>query len=450
MKRIILILVLLMSFQGCKESLQFDLDKDQIDTDIALTSPENLQALLNSCYDVFANVMDGDIQNLQELLGDNLAAPQNSAGSLYYTVFNRGTFSFRTADGVLLDLYRCIYRVNILQENLHRFPEALDQKTMTAEVKFLRAWCHWEVVKLWAQPYGFTANNSHAGISIRLESHYNVELRSSVAQVYAQILSDLKDAAADLPVDHGAYANQDAAKALMAKIYFTMNDFANAAVQATEVINSGRYQLSDTVERFTADQGNEVIFRTVSTGPSDNRGGSFIGSYRSDKNDNPPLKPSKDFANMYDTADRRKGWIEVIEPSLPNEYNKCHKFDIDFFGVPLLHLADMYLIRSESLLESGGDKQTATDDLNTLRERAFGSSNYNVTASTIKISDVRLERRKEMAFEGDRTTQLKRMGARGEAIVIRGADWNCPGSVLQFPASEKTQGFVFNEEGGCN
>lgn len=449
-KLLVLSFVVLFS-TSCRESLQFELDQDQIDIDEALNSPENLQGLLNSSYDVFANVMDGDVQNLQELLSDNIAEPQNSAGSLYYTVFNRGTFSFRTADGVLLDLYRTVYRVNILMENLNRFESELDVPTMTAEAKFLRAWAHWELVKLWAQPYGYTSDNSHAGIAIRLSSHYEVKLRSTVKEVYDQVIADLKDAEANLPDQNGAYASKYAAKALLAKVYFTMNDFTNATDYSAQVINSNMFQLSDTVERYLADQGSEVIFKTISTGPSDNRGGSLIGSYRSDKNDNPPLKPSSDFINMFDTADNRAGWIEVLDPGLPTEFLKCHKYDIDFFGVPLLNLADMYLIRAEAVLESGGDAQVAADAVNMVIRRAHGGSqDYDLSGSSITVDDVRLERRKEFCFEGDRITQLKRIGAKGENVIIRGADWDCPGSVLQFPASEKTQGFEFNEEGGCN
>jgi hypothetical protein len=305
-------------------------------------------------------------------------------------------------------------------------------------------------VKLWAQPYGYTPDNSHPGIAVRTTSAYEVKLRSSVKEVYEQIIADLKDAENLLPEDNGSYASKYAAKALLAKVYFTMNDFDNAAAYAGDVINSGMFQLSDTFNRFMADQGNEVIFKTISTGPSDNRGGSFIGPYRSDKNDNPPLKPSGDFIGMYDTADSRQAWIEGVDVGLPTEYVKCHKFDIDFFGVPLLNLADMHLIRSESLVETNGDLTMAANDLNAIIERAHGGGQaYNVSAATITVNDVRTERRKEFAFEGDRTTQLKRMGAKGENIVIRGASWDCPGSILQFPASEKTEGFEFNEEGGC-
>jgi tetratricopeptide (TPR) repeat protein len=451
MKKLLVLPLLLIIFQSCEKSLEFPLTKDQIGIDEALNSADNLKAMLNSCYDEFANIMDGDVQNLNELLGDNLSEPQNSAGSLYYVVYGRNTFSFRTAGGVLTDLYNCIYRTNVFRENISRFKDEVDANALEGEADFLRAYCHWELVRLWAQPYGFTPDNSHLGIAIRTESSYNVLPRSSVGQVYAQIELDLQNALAKLPENNGNYATKNAARALLAKIYFQKNDFVNAEKYASEVINSNVYTLADTFDRYTATVQSEVVFGTISTGPSDNRGGSLIGSYRSDKNDNPPLKPSKDLFTLYDTADHRMNWVEIKDASLATEFFKCHKFDIDNFGVPLLNLTELLLIRAESLQRiPGGSKQQAADDLNAIKERAYKSSAYNVTSAAITLNDVRIERRKELAFEGDRAQELKRRGAGGEAITIRGAAWNCPGMVMQFPASEKTQGFVFNEEGGCN
>lgn len=159
---------------------------DQIDKEIALNTPENLIGLLNATYDVFANTMNGSVQNLNELLCDNLSAPPTDAGSLYFTIYNRGTFSFRTAGGVLTDLYRIIYRSNLLIENVDRF-ESLDKTRMIAEAKFLRGWAHWEIAKLWAQPYGFTPDNSHFGIAIKNSSSYSVELRAKLSEVYTFI-----------------------------------------------------------------------------------------------------------------------------------------------------------------------------------------------------------------------------------------------------------------------
>ena len=41
----------------------------------ALETPEDFEALLNSCYDVLANLYDGDIKIINEMRGDNLGQP---------------------------------------------------------------------------------------------------------------------------------------------------------------------------------------------------------------------------------------------------------------------------------------------------------------------------------------------------------------------------------------
>ena len=104
--------VLLIGSAGvsCKKMLDLKPENLTLAAD-ALKTTADAQALLNSCYDEFANLMNGSVQNIHELLGENLAQPQNSAGSLYYTVWNRGTFSFRTADREYLDFYNCILRM---------------------------------------------------------------------------------------------------------------------------------------------------------------------------------------------------------------------------------------------------------------------------------------------------------------------------------------------------
>lgn len=444
------ILTFLIFFTSCEKSLEFPLAGDQIDKEIALNTPENLIGLLNSTYDVFANTMNGSVQNLNELLSDNLSTPPTDAGSLYFTIYNRGTFSFRTAGGVLTDLYRIIYRSNLLIENVDRF-ESLDKTRMIAEAKFLRGWAHWEIAKLWAQPYGYTPDNSHLGIAIKNSSSYSVELRAKLSEVYTFILKDISEAYNELPDQNGFYADKMAANALLAKIYFQMNDYVNAYKFADVIISSQKYQLSQDYQRFIGDQGSETIFKTVSTSLPDNRGILFGANYRSDNNPNPQLKPSKELVLLFDENDQRSSWVEIVNKDMPTEFYVSHKFDKDFFSVPLLHYSDMLLIRAECAMRNGGGSISgAADDLNEILERAYGNPDNNVSSTTITLAKIREERRKEMCFEGDRVSDLKRRGAGGENIVIRNAPWNCPGMVLQYPATENTIGFEFNQEGGCN
>jgi hypothetical protein len=97
----------------------------------------------------------------------------------------------------------------------------------------------------------------------------------------------------------------------------------------------------------------------------------------------------------------------------------------------------------------------ATQDINDIINRAYGAGSPLVvpggsTASFIKDA-VRRERELDMVFEGDRLQELKRQGAKGENIVIRGAPWNCNGLIMIFPTNEVFQnpGFQQNPSGGC-
>ena len=104
----------------------------------------------------------------------------------------------------------------------------------------------------------------------------------------------------------------------------------------------------------------------------------------------------------------------------------------------------------------GGDLNltTAINDINEVRDRAFGVGLNNLSASSTAsevIAAARREYRIETMGEGKWINQLKRIGAKGENVVVRNAPWNCPGMALQFPNSEFTSAlFVGNPEGGCN
>jgi hypothetical protein len=125
-----------------------------------------------------------------------------------------------------------------------------------------------------------------------------------------------------------------------------------------------------------------------------------------------------------------------------------------FFNIPIIYLTELRLIRAECIAENGGDLNIAINDINAIRNRAFGEGLNDLpstsTAAEI-IAAARREYRIETMGEGKWIDQLKRIGAKGESVTVRNAPWNCPGMALQFPNSEFTSAlFVGNPEGGCN
>ncbi len=63
----------------------------------------------------------------------------------------------------------------------------------------------------------------------------------------------------------------------------------------------------------------------------------------------------------------------------------------------IFRLADVYLMKAEALLRSGGSAGEAANLVNAIRERAYGNADHNY--STVTLKDVQLERRLELAWE---------------------------------------------------
>jgi len=442
---------------SCSESI---LDKTpkptatQFLADDAVKTKDDLKRLLVSSYDVIANTFGGQVQNLAELLGDNLDSPAGQND--YLQVYLRRTDVFNgTISGVYRNAYITIYRANQLilkKDDVSDISDA-EKLQLEAESRFLRAYAHHGVLRLFAQPAGFTSDNSHLGIVMRMEASDQVGIRSTVQECYNLILSDLDFAEQNLPEDNSIYATKWAAKALKARVYLDLNDYAQAAQFAGEVINSNKFMLLDSLNRFTTGPNSEQIFVTVSTnanGITDDRSGTFL-NYLSNNNPNPTMRANSGFYALMtsDTSDLRgKQWFKEIVVGSNITYG-VSRFDRTFMWIPQLHLTEMKLTRAEALAALNSDVTTAQNDLNDIRNRA-GLSDLIVTGTNL-VEAIRIERRKELCFEGDRTSQIKRLGALGFESFSRNAPWNCNGMVLQFPGTENTVvGFVLNPTGGCN
>ena len=99
---------------------------------------------------------------------------------------------------------------------------------------------------------------------------------------------------------------------------------------------------------------------------------------------------------------------------------------IDFI---LMRLGEMYLIKAESEIESGGDLGAARDALNMLRERAWGGGTYPIISETSQAGlrkILRMERRIELSSEGFRYFDMLRWRiaekVRGEPLIGRVLD----------------------------
>lgn len=462
---ILLVSLVSIGFTGCKKWLEVD-PEGVILAEDAIRTPDDLQRLLNSCYDVLGNVFDGNVQNMAELMSDNLTRPLNNMDLT--SVYDREvTFFNSTTNAVYLDLYRAVYRSNELIRNIDLVENlsSTESTRLQAEARFIRALSHYWVLKIWSQPWGYTPDNSHLGIVIREEAGPFPKPRSTVAESYAFIIADLEYAFENLPETNTGYADRYSAAALLAQVLFQKMDYAGAVNYANEVINSGHYSLEPTLDAFHAFTGDayltpipETVFGINSYNSSsliDYRNEGFRKNYWPEAS-GAQLSYSQElfnFFNLTPTDGRIAAWLREADGQVQTLKFGTNAEESYLFSIPVIRLTHILLIRAEAIAESGGDLSIAISDINEIRARAFGEGvNQLAPGSSAAqiIAAARDEFRKETISEGYRIDQIKRIGAKGETMLVRGAPWNCPGMAIQFPNSEFTGNeFVGNPEGGC-
>ncbi|WAC42480.1 RagB/SusD family nutrient uptake outer membrane protein [Pedobacter sp. SL55] len=416
---------------GCKNFLDAP-PANSIEIGVALKDEQGLVQAMNGAYQIVGgtNMFGGKIQVMNELLADQLDGVQLSGD--FGEIFNRNTSVFGAyKNDMYTDIYQAIYRANIVIANLDKAASLKDN--LEGQARFVRAIGHFEAVKLWAQPFGFTANNDHLGVPLRVTTNIASQPRATVKQVYDQIIADLKISEVKLPDENNGYATKWAAKALLAKVYFQMNDFPNAYRYANEVIVSNKFFLDTYASRFSETGSKESVFKIISTRGTYEAGGELRGQFRSDFN-LPTLRFNTAFWSTVNTTnDVRKAWFETVK--YPG-FIAIKKYNSDRFEIPVLYLTDMKLIRAEAAAETNSNLTVAVQDINEILARAYGGTKsipVGSSASLIK-TNARFERSIEMAGEGNRLSEIKRIGAKGENIDRRGAVWNCNGLVLAISA----------------
>ncbi len=430
-----------------------------------LENPNRAQELVNASY---RSLLDGDgfisglTQQVNEIWSDNSVVDPSNGNYRYYNhklgdIFN-DNFNAKVMGSfgkICRDANAAVYGLGKYGASYGSALPAEKQKEIIAKAKFVRALAHFETVRLFAQPYGYSADNSHLGIAIRTNFAIDEAKRSTVGEVYAAIEKDLQDAIADLPV-----SSKDIAKALLAKVYFQENKYQQAYDLVDGVLNSSGITADTVQNRFSQNSANTGALYLLSpqTNSSEYLANfSLQTAYVAGAGGAPPaIAIDADVVSLLSNpADVRK--IKWFKQAGAN-YQLTKFPAAGYFSVNYIHWAELKLMRAECAAELNNTTQ-ALADLNDVRSRAKIGTILSATQAAL-IRAIRSERRVEMVGEGNRMQDLKRIGAasrRGltqatETVVVRNAPWDCPGMVLQIPSAEiaSSPNYPPNPAGSCN
>jgi hypothetical protein len=320
--------------------------------------------------------------------------------------------------------------------------DAGEQDAIAAEAKFLRGITYFELVNYFGKPYSAGNVSSNPGVPLVLEPVYvydstkNKPSRASVADVYQQVIADLTDASNNLPPDaDNGRATSYAAEAFLSRVYLNMQDYANAATMANDVIQSGNYTLTSNYDQAfnNASNSSEDVFGIQQTpqsnaGTSNNGLTTFYADYgtyggRGDVQVNPG------YFDYFTANDSRKTFVYEGYSINGNDGTYTLKWSEFYRVIPVIRLAEMYLTRGEANLRKGGNPiggVSPLEDINTVRERAGAPALNSVTGD-----DFVDERFRELGFEGDRLWTLKRL-----QLDVDGFAYDAPELVLPIPQRE--------------
>jgi len=396
---------------ACADRLNVD-PTQSIEAGQALATGQDVQITLTGTYAALGdvNLYGGGIQYIGELLGNSRDVVFGGTFATLDEIYRQTVTTTNTVTRDLwLDSYTTINRANNVLSALDKVSEA-NRGNIEGQARFIRASLYFELVKLFGKSWNDGDPTQNPGVPVILTPTGSIGSdsyvsRNTVAEVYAQVLDDLTKAEAMLPATQtngNGFATKGAAAAILARVYLQQQKFAEARDAANRVITSGNYSLAPTYAAVFNDASStsEMIFKLVVT---DQIGTNDLNTFYASANNQGrgDIRIQPQYRQLFGTTDTRGQFFNTA-----NQNTFTSKFNDRYGDVPVVRLAEMYLVRAEANLRLNTSVgATPVEDVNIIRNRA-GATPY--TAEQITIASILLERRLELGFEGQLIADLKR------------------------------------------
>lgn len=301
--------------------------------------------------------------------------------------------------------YHAIYIANYIIEHQHEISDASqsDIDQLVGESYMMRAYCHFLLANLYAEPYTQVDPDTTRGVPLMLEADVNsVPYCSSLKEVYDQVLADISQASkllnvTEWPSGQNYRFNKISAEALRARVCLYMGQWKEA-LEAAETVIEAHPALEDmNTSKILPNAYNSVesIVALENIMPAAYVG---IGS------------PNKDLVALYQSGDlRRTSFYRRISSSRYTLLKGGSETYLCSF-----RSAEAYLTAAESAA-CLGDAATARKWLSALLKCRFNAAGYaaqmerlNDMDAAALIEEARNERTRELAFEGHRWFDLRR------------------------------------------
>ena len=417
-------LLLIITASSCKKYL----DIEPVGRVIPKTA-EDFRGLLTTAYNNFPEHKSLLALRTDEIILDEWGTDYPSVKSIY--TWNDATPDAVTFQFQYIQFYTVIFNANhVIAEVENEAGKTTETAQLKGEALLLRAYCHFELLNLYAKPYNKTTAASDRGIpmslKIDLEQNY---APSTIEEVYTQILSDITEGqkllnVATFEAGKNYRFTTRAAWALLARVHEFRSEW-ELALQATEQALALNDKLEDLNSSTRLPAHYQSVENIMSLEKAFNLRGvamisdHLLGIYDRTNDLRFPLYFSRsggDYVSL-------KGNDNALKISFRN--------------------GELYLVRAEAALH-GNNKALALQSLLALKAKRLKPAYYQTEATRISAlgnealaQEILNERERELALEGHRWYDLRRYGQPAITHFTGGDEFtlqqNDPRYTLRFP-----------------
>lgn len=430
----------LIGFSSCKKDLLNPVPQTSISDASAFSTPSRIQSQLLSLYGAMKGggfyggrfVIYGDIRGEDFINETSNLVTASDVWALNPTNSATGVL------GLWAQAYTTINDCNVFLDGMaaggNTVVSAALANNYIAEAKLIRAISYYSLLQYYARPFA-DGSGSKLGVPLRLTGikggGYSNLARSTVADVYTQILKDLNDAEAGLPLNYTtAYnnttrAHRNTAIALKTRVYLSMQQYANVITEANKIVTPSAPFTATTGVAHALQADITNVFKTpyttsesilsmpMTSTSGDNPGTQNQLNYyyaKASGNGEYSLNASGIISDAgWLPTDRRRSFISVTSGKtwLNLKYPTGSPYT-DY--VPVVRYSEVLLNLAEALARtSAGVDARAVALLNAVRQRSDPTTTFAPATQAALISAIMNERRIEFLGEGLRNNDLMRL-----------------------------------------
>jgi len=355
-----------------------------------------------------------------DILTDNVVVA--SLGRHSQQSFYQWTYSANTTTNTWQDAYQVIRLANAILEHLDNLAESevSFKDNVEGEALAARGMAHFDLLRVYAKPLSGLHPASASDPGVPYVTSTDVEAlpsRTSAREAYANVVADLEEAETRISEDNGVgRLSRAAVSGLLSRVYLYGGEWQKAkeAADRALAVNNDVGSIDMFPGIWTDETESGVLFKVIITtidrvaigvgynqpGPSGIRN-EYVPDYA--------------FYQSFSDDDIRKSTYFLTNDFQSFPYNSIVKYQgkpggvANVNDVKYLRVAEVLLNRAEALYRMGMEAD-ALADLNELRSNRYDSYTPGAESGSALLDAILSERRKELAYEGHRFFDLKRLG----------------------------------------